>query len=90
MIIGKLETQTYNYNGKDYVVAIIPDVFTNRENRLLKIGPQSLNSTLYDDELGYDSDRARNIDEQIYAYVDDSLFKHSYDMFIAEIKELLD
>ena len=52
---------------------------------MLKIGPQSLNSTLYDDELGYDSDRARSIDEQIYAYVDDSLFKHSYDMFIAEI-----
>lgn len=88
--MGDIKTQIYNYDGKDYVVAIIPDVFTNRENGLLKIGPQSLNLTLYDDELGYDSDRARSIDEQIYAYVDDSLFKHSYDVFIAEIKELLD
>lgn len=85
-----LETQVYNYNGKDYVVAIIPDVITNKENGLLKIGPQSLNTTLYDDGLGYDSYRARSIDEQIYAYVDDSLFKHSYDDFIVEIKELID
>lgn len=89
MIMANLETQVYNYNGKDYVVAVIPDVFTNRDG-LLKIGPLSLNSTLYDDELGYDSGRARSLDEQIYAYVDDSLFKHSYDVFIAEIKELLD
>lgn len=86
----RLEMQTYNYQDKDYVVVLIPDIFTNRRNGLLKIGPQSLNSTLYDDELGYDSDRARSIDEQIYAYVDDTLFGRSFDVFLAEIKELLD
>ena len=73
-----LETQTYNYKCNDYVVAMIPDVFTNRKNGLLKIGPQSLNSALYDEELGYDSDRAKSIDEQIYAYVDDNLFNHIF------------
>lgn len=86
----KIETLTYNYNDKDYLVAVVPDIFTYRKGEQLKIGPSSLNSALYDDKLGYDSDRARSIDEQIYAYVDDNLFDCDIDLFTAEIKRILD
>lgn len=84
-----LETISISYNGKDYTAAVIPDVFTSGNQSLL-IGSHSLGVALYDDDRGYVGDTAREIDEQIYAFVDDELFALRSEEFIVRIKALLD
>lgn len=81
---------TYNYCGKDYLIAEIPDVFTHQDGKFILIGPQSLNKVLYNDEDGYTDKKALRVDEQIYAFVDDTFFKLPLDQFIDRIKRLLD
>ena len=85
--MGKVNT--ISYEGKTYQVADIPDVITGGESRLL-IGSHSLNVALYDDEKGYQDSTAENIDEQIYAYLDDKYFLLEDHEFILKVKELLD
>lgn len=77
------------YDGKEYLVADIPDVITGSASRLL-IGSHSLNIALYDDEKGYKDNIAERIDEQIYAYLDDKLFSLDSNDFLSKVKELLD
>ena len=64
---------TFAYDGKEYLVADIPDVIFGSESRLF-IGSYTLNIALYDDEKGYKCHIAEEIDEQIYAYLDDHYF----------------
>jgi len=85
----KLHTISYHFLDKEYKVAIIPDVIAQQNVRLL-IGPHSLNLALYDDEGGYTSDKAKAIDEQIYAYVDEKFFSLSYDEFLEKVKKYMD
>ena len=87
--MASLETISISYNGKDYTAAVIPDVFTSGDQSLL-IGSNSLGVALYDDDRGYVGDTAREIDEQIYAFVDDELFALRLEEFIERIKVLLD
>lgn len=87
--MASLETISISYNGKDYTAAVIPDVFTSGDQSLL-IGSHSLGVALYDDDRGYVGDTAREIDEQIYAFVDDELFALRLEEFIERIKVLLD
>ncbi|MBR3081021.1 MAG: hypothetical protein IKH01_14630 [Prevotella sp.] len=84
-----VKIHTLTYKDKDYLVADIPDVFTNEERRVL-IGAHSLNKILYDDEKGYHDKTAEEIDEQIYAYLDDNLFSLGEIDFLSKVKELLD
>lgn len=77
------------YDGKEYLVADIPDAITGSESRLL-IGSHSLNIALYDDERGYLDYTAEAIDEQIYAYLDDLCFSLEDNNFLYKVKELLD
>jgi hypothetical protein len=84
-----LKINTIAYNGKEYLVADIPDVITGSEPRLL-IGSHSLDIALYDDEKGYLDRTAEAIDEQIYAYLDDPYFSLGENDFLSKIKELLD
>lgn len=84
-----VKVQVLRYNDKEYLVADIPDVFTNSKRRLL-IGSHSLNNALYDDEKGYHDKTAIMIDEQIYAYLDDHFFLLGKNAFLAKVKELLD
>ena len=87
--MASLETISISYNGKDYTAAVIPDVFTSGDQSLL-IGSHSLGVALYDDDRGYVGDTAREIDEQIYGFVDDELFALRLEEFIERIKVLLD
>ena len=84
-----VEVHTLTYNNKDYLVADIPDIFTNSKRRLL-IGTHLLNIALYDEEKGYLSKTAEEIDEQIYAYLDDQYFLFKDNDFLSKVKELLD
>lgn len=84
-----LKVNTIVYNGKEYLVADIPDVINGSESRLL-IGSHSLNIALYDDEKGYNDSTAKAIDEQIYAYLDDKHFSLEENEFLPKVKELLD
>lgn len=84
-----LDTILISYKGKDYSAAVIPDVFTSGSQSVL-IGSQSLGTALYNDDRGYGDEIARDIDEQIYAYVDDKLFGLSLEEFIQRIKKFLD
>lgn len=84
-----IKVNTIVYNGKEYLIADIPDVITGSDYRLL-IGPHSLNTALYDDEKGYQDITAKAIDEQIYAYMDDMLFSLEDKEFLSKVKELLD
>ena len=84
-----LHLETLKYNGNNYTVALIPDVFS-RNTDMITIGSESLNCVIYDDENGYPDEDARRIDEQIYAYVDDVFFKLNKSTFIAKVKEVLD
>lgn len=84
-----IKVNTIVYEGKDYLVADIPDVITGGESRLL-IGSHSLNIALYDDEKGYQDSTAEEIDEQIYAYLDDQYFSLDDNDFLSKVKELLD
>ena len=84
-----IKVNTIIYDGKEYLVADIPDVITGSESRLL-IGSHSLNTALYDDEKGYLDYIAEAIDEQIYAYLDDTYFSLEDNDFLSKVKELLD
>lgn len=84
-----IKVNTIVYDGKEYLVADIPDVITGSEFRLL-IGCHSLNIALYDDEKGYQDSIAKAIDEQIYAYLDDKYFSLEDYKFLSKVKELLD
>lgn len=88
--MAKFETYTYYYQGKDYIVADIPNVFAPVDNRRIKIGPRSLSMVLYSDETGYVDDEAKAIDEEIYAYIDDVLFNQDIEDFLSVIKLQLD
>ncbi len=84
-----IKVYTIAYDGKEYLIADIPDVITDCESRLL-IGSHSLNIALYDDKNGYQDSTAEAIDEQIYAYLDDQYFTLEYCDFLSKVKELLD
>ena len=84
-----VKVNTIEYDGKEYLVADIPDVITGSESRLL-IGSHSLNIALYDDEKGYQYSTAERIDEQIYAYLDDQYFSLEDNVFLSKVKDLLD
>lgn len=85
----KLDIVMVTYQDRDFRVAEIPDVITNEDRKLL-IGSHSLHLALYKEETGYTSNKARIIDEQIYAYLDDSFFSFDYSDFINKVKEYLD
>lgn len=87
--MANLDAISISYRGKDYTAAVIPDVFTSVYQSVL-IGSHSLGAALYDDDRGYVDDTAREIDENIYAFVDDELFALRLEEFIVRIKELLD
>ena len=87
--MASLETISISYKGKDYTAAVIPDVFTSGNQNVL-IGSHSLGVALYDDGKGYVDGEAREIDERIYAFVDDGLFALCLEEFIARVKALLD
>ena len=84
-----IKVNTIAYDGKEYLVADIPDIITGSESRLL-IGSHSLNVALYDDETGYQDITAETIDEQIYAYLDDQYFSLGDNAFLSKVKDLLD
>lgn len=87
--MANLDTISISYKGKDYTAAVIPDIFTSGNQSVL-IGSHSLGVALYDDDKGYIDGEAREIDERIYAFVDDELFALCLEEFIARIKVLLD
>lgn len=84
-----LKLETINYKGKKYNVAIIPNIFPCNNDTVI-IGSESLNRVILDDDFDYSSEDARRIDEQIYAYVDESFFKLSESAFITKIRTILD
>ena len=84
-----MKIYTIAYCGKEYLVADIPDVITGSESRLL-IGSHALNVALYDEEKGYQDSKAEEIDEKIYAYLDDQYFSLKEDDFLSKVKDLLD
>lgn len=88
--MAKLATYNYSYQGKDYKVAEVPDVFSLDNNRTIKIGSHSLSFALFKEETGYIDDEARIIDEEIYAYLDDSLFNQDLEAFLSIVKLQLD
>ncbi len=88
-IMAKLETVSFSFNGKEYLVAIIPDVISNSNEKLL-IGPRSMNEVLFDDIKGYASNEAKYIDEQIYAFIDDEYFSLSFEGFLEKVQLFLD
>ena len=87
--MSDLKLEIVNYKGNNYIVSIIPNVFScNTET--VAIGTESLNRVIYDDKYGYPDEFARQIDEQIYAYVDDAFFKLNESAFITKVKAILD
>ena len=84
-----VKVYTIAYDGREYLIADIPDVITDCESRLL-IGSHSLNIALYDDKNGYQDKTAEKIDEQIYAYLDDQYFSLDDNDFLSNVKDLLD
>lgn len=88
-VMADLETISISYKGKNYSAAVVPDVFTSGNQSIL-IGSHSLGTALYDNDRGYDDEIAKDIDEQIYAFVDDKLFGLSLEEFIQRIKLFLD
>lgn len=84
-----VQVNTLKYNDKEYQIVDIPDVFSKSKRRLL-IGSQSLNIALYDDEKGYHDKTAEEIDEKIYAYLDDHFFLREESEFLDKVQELLD
>lgn len=87
--MAKLDIISISFHGKEYKAAFIPDVFTGGNRRLL-IASHSLNLVLYNDDKGYVDDAAKEIDEQIYAFVDDKNFSLPLERFIDNAKECLD
>lgn len=86
--MASLDTISISYSGKDYIAAVIPDV-SKSGNKSIIIGYHSLGVVLYDDR-GYVNEMAREIDEQIYAFVDDEIFALILEEFIGRKKILLD
>ena len=87
--MAKLNTISITYKGRDFIVAAIPDIFTNRCQDIY-IGPNSLNDIVYDNDKGLVDDTARSIDEQIYAYIDDDYFSLNMEDFLQKVKLYLD
>lgn len=87
--MARLDIITCKYNGKDFQVTKIPNVFAHTGGTLL-IGSHSLGSAIYNDEIGYPDEKARRIDEQIYAYVDDEWLGYDLDSFISNVLDCLD
>ena len=87
--MAKLKTIVIKYKGTDYSVAAIPDIFTNSGQEIL-IGPHSLNDAVYNDDKGYEDNIAHNIDERIYAYIDDDYFSLNLEIFLEKVKLYLD
>lgn len=86
--MAKLKTISITYRNNTFGVAVIPDVFTNNDSNLL-IGPQSLNEAVYN-ENGFVDSIACNIDERIYAYIEDNLFSLNLEEFLERVKHNLD
>ena len=84
-----VRVNTIAYDGKEYLVANIPDVI-NFSGKNLLIGSNSLNIALYDENKGYQDDTAKRVDEQIYAYLDDKYFSLDDNEFLSKVKEFLD
>ena len=84
-----VEVYALEYRDKEYLVADIPDVFTDSKGRVL-IGSRTLNDAIFNDKKGYPDKTAEMIDEQIYAYLDDSFFSLKEKEFISVAKDLLD
>jgi hypothetical protein len=80
---------TIKYKGRNYPIAIIPDVFCNKEREII-IGSNSLNNALYNEEEGYPDKEAEYLDEQIYAFMDEEYFNLSLDDFISVTKRYID
>ena len=87
--MANLGTISILYRGKEYSAAFIPNVF-NTGNQTILIGSYSLNIALYNDDKGYVDEEAREIDEQIYAFIDDNFFSLSLEEFIENAKASLD
>jgi hypothetical protein len=87
--MAKLNTISITYKGKDYSVAVIPNIFTDCSREIL-IGPHSLNDAVYNDDKGYVDNIAHNIDERIYAYIDDSYFSLNLEGFLEKVKFYID
>lgn len=87
--MASLDTISITYKGKEYSSVFIPNVFTS-DNQMILIGSHSLNVALYDDEKGYVDEEAGEIDEQVYAFIDDDFFSLSFEKFIEKVKASLD
>ena len=87
--MASLDTISISYRGKEYSAAFIPNIFTS-DNQMILIGSHSLNVALYDDEKGYVGEEAKEIDEEIYAFIDDNFFFLSFEKFIEKAKASLD
>ena len=87
--MASLDTISITYRGKEYSAAYIPNI-VNSDNQIFLIGSHSLNIALYDDDKGYVDEEAREIDEQVYAYIDDSFFSLSLEKFIEKARNMLD
>ena len=87
--MSKLITISISYGGKDFLAAIVPNVFSDGNQKIL-IGPHSLNEAIYDENNGYIDNAACRIDEQIYAYIDDDCFSLSMEGFLEKVKFYLD
>lgn len=85
----KLDTLSISFQSKEYLVAIIPDIISDGNHELF-IGPQSLNNALYNDAIGYSDSAASDIDEKIYAYIEDDYFSLSFDDFLKKVNYYLD
>lgn len=84
------ETFTITYHGKEYIATDIPHIFINNLDESIIIAAHSLNVALYDDEKGYTDEKARYIDEKIYAFIDDDFFRLSKADFIEQCRRRLD
>ena len=87
--MASLDTISISYRGKEYSAAFIPNIFTS-DNQMILIGSHSLNVALYDDDKGYVDEEAKEIDEEIYAFIDDNFFFLSFEKFIEKAKASLD
>ena len=87
--MASLDTISISYRGKEYSAAIIPNVFTS-DNQTILIGSHSLNVALYDDSKGYVDEDAKEIDELIYAFVNDEYFSLTLEKFVENVRFLLD
>lgn len=84
-----METDFVIFKEHCYPIATIPNFFSDYGDNVT-IGADSLNKALYDDEKGYTDEEAQEIDESIYAYIDDACFQMDMQSFIKEVKLSLD